>query len=52
MLEMQIVAALFFRYFDVKMDPTMKADDMKMRIAFSGNPAGEKVLLNLQKVTS
>lgn len=52
MLEMQIVASLFFRYFDVKLDPAMKAEDMKMRIAFSGNPSGEKVLLKLQKVSS
>ncbi|KIX01346.1 uncharacterized protein Z518_09071 [Rhinocladiella mackenziei CBS 650.93] len=51
-LELQIVTSLFFRYFDVKMDPSMKADDMAMKVVFSGSPSGEKVLLNLRKVTS
>jgi hypothetical protein len=49
MLELQIVTALFFRYFEVQLDPHMKAEDMEMKIAFSGSPVGEKVLLSLQR---
>jgi hypothetical protein len=49
MLELQIVTALFFRYFKVQLDPHMKAEDMEMKIAFSGSPVGERVLLNLQR---
>lgn len=49
MLELQIVTALFFRYFDAKLDPSMNSDDMIMKVIFSGSPIGEKVLLNLSK---
>lgn len=48
-LELQIVTALFFRYFDAKLDPSMNSDDMIMKVIFSGSPIGEKVLLNLSK---
>ena len=48
-LELQIVTALFFRYFDAKVDSSMNPDDMIMKVIFSGSPIGEKVLLNLSK---
>ena len=49
MLEMQIVVPLFFRYFDVEVDRSMTVADVQMKEGFSGCPAGEKVVLNLQR---
>jgi hypothetical protein len=46
-IELQIVTVLFFRYFNVKSEPSMKPEYMAMKVAFSGSPKGEKVLLNL-----
>lgn len=48
-IELQIVTALFFRYFNVKLDPSTKPEYMEMKVVFSGSPIGEKVFLNLQK---
>jgi hypothetical protein len=43
---------MFFRYFDATLDPSMTKEDMEMKIAFSGNPKGGKLLLNLAKAAS
>ncbi|MCJ1301127.1 hypothetical protein MMC08_003926 [Hypocenomyce scalaris] len=49
MLEMQIVVPMFFKYFDAELDQSMTAEDMRLKDAFSGCPAGQRVLLKLRK---
>lgn len=48
-MELQIVTAVFFRYFNVELDQSMKPEWMEMAALFTGSPSGEKVLLNLSK---
>ena len=48
-LELQIVTALFFRYFEVELAPEMKPSYMEMAALFTGSPKSEKVLLSLKR---
>jgi hypothetical protein len=49
LLKMQIVVPLFFRYFDVEVDNSLTAKDIKMKEAFSGCFVGEKIVLNFRR---